>query len=339
MVDHTKLHGQNIVACIWDFDKTLLNGYMQTPIFRHFGVDERTFWDEVNQLPARYAALGQKANKDTIYLNHLLAYVKDGPMRGLSNALLRELGAQLRLAPGLPHFFQELRDLPLLKPEYQKHGIIVEHYIVSTGLAEMIRGSAIAPFVEDIFACEFIETPFPAYFSRQPELPLGFEHREIAQIGVAVDNTTKTRYVFEINKGCNKMPDIDVNAKILHEDRRVQLKNMVYIADGPSDVPVFSVIRNGGGKTYAVYDPENPAEFDQNDSLLQAGRIHAYGPANYTPASSTHLWLRMHLTQIFERIVREQEFALQNRVSGPPKHLHKNPAKAKPDDAQADLFA
>ena len=242
------LHSQNIVACIWDFDKTLISGYMQAPLFARYGVDESRFWKEVNQLPELYARRGLKVSKDTVYLNHLLTYVRSGPMRGLNNATLRELGQDLAFYPGLPEFFLELKDLVSAKPEYRSHEISLEHYIISTGLAEMIRGSALAAYVEGVFGCEFVENPAPPGYYLQKEFDLPTE-REISQIGVMVDNTIKTRFIFEINKGANKIPEIDVNAKMRPEDRRIPMKNMIYVADGPSDVPIFSVVKKYGGKT------------------------------------------------------------------------------------------
>lgn len=330
------LYRQNIAACVWDFDRTLIPGYMQRPIFQHFGVNEREFWAEVNQLPALYRKRGIRVSPDGIYLNHFLSAVRGGKMRGLNNALLRELGRELVFYPGLPDFFADLRALARSREEYRRHDLTLEHYVVSTGLAEMIRGSKIAPQVEGIYGCEFIENPLPLGFSSQGEFGLVDDApKEIAQVGLVVDNTVKTRFIFEINKGTNKNPEIDVNARVAHEDRRIPLRNMIYIADGPSDVPAFSVVRDRGGKAFAVYDPANDAEFAQNDALLQAGRINAYGPADYTRQSSTAQWLRMHLTQVFDRIVRERESAMAERVSRPPRHLHKDdPAPAAPSQAE-----
>ncbi|HTB62946.1 MAG TPA: HAD family hydrolase [Opitutales bacterium] len=333
------LRSREIVAVVWDFDKTLVPGYMQAPIFEHFGVDGRQFWAEVNKLPEIYARRGIHASKDTIYLNHLLSYVRNGPMRGLSNKLLRELGGKLKFFSGLPKLFGDLREVARLRPEYIRHEISLEHYIISTGLAEMIRGSAIAPSVDGIYGCEFVENPLPPNFGRQDEMALDGADWEIAQIGVMVDNTIKTRFIFEINKGSNKNPAIDVNAVVRAEDRRVPIKNMIYVADGPSDVPVFSVVRRNGGQTYAVYDPANPAEFAQNDSLLQTGRIHAYGPADYRPESSTALWLKMHVRSICDRIVREREGAVSARVPTPPRHLHTpSPVPVPTKSRQNELF-
>jgi len=147
----------------------------------------------------------------------------------------------------------------------------------------------------------------------------------IAQIGMVIDNTTKTRALFEINKGTNKNPAIDVNANIAPEDRRIPFQNMIYIADGPSDIPSFSVVKKGGGKAYAVYNSDRPDEFAQNDRLRQVGRIDHYGPANYQEGSSTYQWLRLHIQAICDRIVADRETAVATRVSRPPRHLNATP--------------
>ncbi len=335
------LHRQNIVACVWDFDKTLIPGYMQTPIFKAYGIDEEAFWKEVNALPAIYAERGTRISQDTIYLNHLLSFVKNGELKGLTNARLRELGKDLVFYPGIIELFDRLKNVAESKPEYQKHNIKLEHYIISTGLAEMIRGSAIAPHVDGIFGCEFIEAPLPPHYSRQDELPLHMEF-EISQIGTIVDNTIKTRFIFEINKGSNKNPKIDVNASMERSDRRVPIDRMIYTADGPSDVPVFSVVKSNGGKAYAVFNPDSEAEFAQNDALLHAGRIHAYGPADYTEKSTSAKWLRMHVRQICDTIVEECEHALAKNVRSAPRHLHDDdepvPEALEQDVPQKELF-
>ena len=315
------LHSQNIVACIWDFDKCLIPGFMQSPLFRRFQIDEEAFWKEVSILPEIYSNRGVNVSKDTVYLNHLLSYVRNGSLRGLNNQTLRELGRELEFFPGLPDLFSDLKQLVRSRSEFVSHELSLEHYVISTGLAELIRGSELSPYLDGIFGCEFIEDPAPPDFDRQKEFELN-RPTEISQIGVMVDNTIKTRFIFEINKGSNKLPEIDVNATIRPEDRRIPIQNMLYIADGPSDIPVFSVVKNYGGLTYAVYDPKSPEEFAQNDRLLQSGRIHAYGPADYRPESSTSMWIRMHILEICDRIVADREQALAKRVSVPPRYLH-----------------
>ena len=320
---NTNLRNKHIIACVWDFDKTLIPGYMQTPIFEEYNVDETLFWREVNSLPALYAKKGIRVSPETVYLNHLLSFVKSGVMGGLSNAKLHALGGKIKFCEGILDFLDELRKVPEADEEFRKLDIKLEHYIISTGLAEMIRGSKIANKVDGIFACEFIEEPFPPYFTQQPEFDFNSLSTQINQIGAIVDNTIKTRFIYEINKGANKNQDIDVNAQMSVTDRRIPIDNMIYIADGPSDVPVFSVVRNGGGKTFAVYDPENDAELEQNDMLQQSGRIDSYGECVYTKGTQTHKWLKMHVRKICERIVADYQRMVEARVGKAPKHLHK----------------
>ena len=320
------LFNQAIIACIWDFDKTLIPDYMQSPLFRRYGVDEKVFWAETNALVEQYHKRGYRLSSEIGYLNHLLTYVKAGPMAGLNNKILFACGADIPFYPGLPQFFDTAKTWVAERAEDRKHDIRLEHYIVSTGLAEMIRGSAIAAHVDGIWGCEFIENPLQPGFLKQKELEITAE-AEIAQIGMMIDNTTKTRALFEINKGTNKNPGIDVNAYVKAEDRRVPFQNMIYIADGPSDVPSFSVVKGNGGKAYAVYNPARSDEFAQNDLLRSAGRIDHYGPADYTPGSNTANWLRLHIQAICQRIVAEREQAVALRATRPPRHL-----KAAPDD-------
>ncbi len=320
----TTLFTQNTIALIWDFDKTLIPDYMQSPLFRRYGVDEANFWAETNALMENYRKRGYKLAGELGYLNHLLTYVKEGPLAGLNNQILQECGKDIKFYPGLPDFFERAKTFVQEKPKYVEHEISLEHYIVSTGITPMVKGSAIAPYVDGIWACEFIENPLRPGFLRQNEMPLEAA-AEIAQIGMVIDNTGKTRAIFEINKGSNKNPAIDVNAKMDAADRRVPLQNMIYIADGPSDVPSFSVVKGGGGRAFGVYNPEKPAEFEQNDRLLQNGRIHGYGPADYTPTSSTSQWLRMHIHQICDRIVSDREAAVAAKAAKPPRHLTATP--------------
>ena len=321
------LFTQNIIACIWDFDKTLIPGYMQAPLFRRYGIDEAGFWNETNKLAEHYKKRGYHLSPEISYLNHLLTYTLAGPLKGLNNKILHECGGEIQFYKGLPDFFDRAQAFVREKPEYQKHEISLEHYIVSTGIASMVRGSAIARHVDGVWACEFIENPLQPGFLKQKELALSAD-AEIAQIGLVIDNTTKTRAIFEINKGTNKNPAIDVNAKMAAEDRRIPFQNMIYIADGPSDVPSFSVVKGGGGRAFAVYNPDDPAEFAQNDRLRQSGRIDHYGPADYMDGSSTTQWLRMHIHQMCDRIVADREAAVTQKAAKPPRHLTETPEEA-----------
>jgi hypothetical protein len=312
---------QNVIGVIWDFDKTLIPGYMQAPLFERFGVDPATFWAESDGLDEYYRARGAgMTNGDTLYLNHILTYVREGRMKGLSNDLLRELGGEIEFYAGMPEFLGLLKKQIESDPAYAEHQITVEHYIVSSGLRQMILGSAAASFVEQVWGSEFAEEVAPPGYLESGQMFSG-EDREIRQIVYTIDNTSKTRAVFEINKGANRHRNIDVNSKIAHEDRRVPFQNMVYIADGPSDVPVFSVIEKHGGKTFAVYRPGSESEFEQVNRLLEQDRIDAYGPADYTEGSQTAMWLIHTARGIADRIVNDRSQALSERLGPPPGHL------------------
>jgi len=316
-----QLFPQNVIAMIWDFDKTLIPGNMQGPLFRHFGIDEAAFWDEVDGLEDWYSARGADLiARDRLYLDHILTYVREGRMQGLSNDLLRRLGSEMTFYRGIPDFLELVRKSIESEPRFAEHQIKLEHYIVSTGLRQMILGSPVAPFVDDIWACEFTEmVATPGYRDQQGRLfsPDG----EIRQLIYTIDNTTKTRALFEINKGSNKNVSIDVNAKMAREDRRVPFQNMIYVADGPSDVPVFSVVEANGGRTYAVYRPGSQGEFEQAARLLEQDRVDAFGEADYSESSHTAMWLTHAAEGIARRIVNDREETLSERVGLPPRHV------------------
>jgi len=310
---------QGTVAIIWDFDKTLISGYMQDPLFRKYNVDSDVFWDEVRNLETYYSLRGIRVNKDTLYLNHMLTYVKEGVFEDLNNDSLTALGQGLDFYPGLPDFFPRIKQEIENDETFQKFDIKLEHYIVSTGLAAMIRGSSIFSYIDGVWGCEFIEEPAaPGYQLGTPRE--AFPGR-ISQIAYAIDNTSKTRALFEINKGANMYPDIDVNSSMREEDRRVPFRNMIYVADGPSDVPVFSILNQSGGLTYAVYPQGDLIAFRQVDALRNSGRIQMFGEADYSAGSQTSMWLVDHARQIAESIVRQREETIRASVSKPPRHL------------------
>ena len=324
---------QNIIAMVWDCDKTLISSYMQDPLFRYYDVDGKKFWAEVNALKARYAEQGISVNSDTSYLNHILTYVKAGLFKGLNNARLREFGKELVFYPGLPDFFGEIKKLIADDPQYKAFDIRLEHYVVSTGFAETIRGSSIAPYVDGIFGCEFIEDVLQPGFleggdtaglkSTAAAAELGLAAGpEISQVACALDNTSKTRYLFEINKGSNKYPDtIDVNSSIARESRRVPFQNMVYVADGPSDVPAFSILNYNGGSTFAVYPMGDVKAFKQVDALRRDNRVQMFGEADYRKGEQSWLWLTEKARAIADQIVERKKAAIRNNVSAPPSHL------------------
>lgn len=328
---------QNVIAVIWDFDKTLIPGYMQKPLFEHYGVDERTFWDEVNALPAFYEAHGVPLfPKDIGYLSHVLTYIRDNKFADLSNHKLRELGGEIDFFPGLPGFFGDLKHKIEETPRFKQRDIKLEHYIVSTGLRQMILGSQIAEHVDGIWACELLSITAPAGFS----LDAGgdkavFDNATLTGIAYAIDNTTKTRALFEINKGVNKHREIDVNARMAQEARRVPFQHMIYIADGPSDVPSFSVVKQYGGRTFAVYPSgASGPTFRQFLDLQDQERVHAFGPADYRPDTHTVRCITGWAEEIAEGIASRWETALSDTLGRPPTHVLP-PTTSRPEEARA----
>jgi hypothetical protein len=310
------------IAVMWDFDTTLIPGYMQEPLFRRFGIDSGQFWKEVNALPQFYRAHGvSRASSDNLYLNHILSYVHAGRMGALSNKLLTELGTEIEFHPGLPEFFPTLKARIADNPRFSKHQITVEHYVVSTGLRAMIVGSKIFPYIDDVWACEFAEASAPPSYLTESKSLFGEKEGVISEVAYALDHTSKTRAIFEINKGTNKLADIGVNDTIQHEMRRVPFQNMVYIADGPSDIPCFSLLNQYGGRTFAVYKAGSEGEFQKAYDLQKQRRVEAFGEANYTDRSQTAMWITHAVTDIAERIVRDRNRALGDGLGKPPGHV------------------
>lgn len=310
------LYTQTVIALIWDFDRTLIPGNQQDPLFEEYGVDARTFWTEVDGLVEYYRQRGIRVARDTAYLNHMLTYVEHGAFDGLSREKLRELGARIEMAPGIPEFFKLTKDYVTGIPEFAHEEITVEHYVVSTGILPMVEGSAVAPYVDWIWANDFIEQPAPPGYIGT----LGIDDGEhpISHLGYTLDNTSKTKAVFEINKGVNKNATIDVNALMSEEQRRVPIKNMIYIADGPSDVPVFSILNQRGGKTLGVYTTSPTNNFRQVRQLQTQGRIQGMAEADYREGKAAHLWLIDSIDQIAREIVeaRQKAFAEIPRAPG-----------------------
>jgi hypothetical protein len=313
------LNLQTVVAFVWDFDKTLSPSYMQTPLFEHYEVDQKAFWKEVNGLVDHYRSRGLQVSRDTAYLGHILTYVKAGKFPGLTNEKLRELGALVPLVPGMPEFIERTRSRVRSNERFQRHGITVEHYIVSTGLRQMIEGNTIKNYVDGVWACELLsDPPGPGYLQQgDGDDPLT---GELTQVGYVLDNTTKTRAIFEINKGVNHDPGIDVNARMAEDDRRVPISNMIYIADGPSDVPVFSVVNLQGGRTFAVYTTGPPSNFDGVKRLQDDGRVQGIALADYREKTLADLWLMSSMEEIANGICERRERKLSD-ITAPAGHV------------------
>ena len=299
----------NIIAVIWDCDKTLIDGYMQDPIFRKYGIESFDFWTKVNEIPNEYETKGIRVNKDTYYLNYFIKCTRDGVFPGLNNAALREFGKEQKFYRGIPEIFEKTKKMFYEDPSYSEYGIQVEHYIVSTGFAEVIRGSRLMPFVDGVWGCELLEDIDESGNS------------VISEIGYTIDNTTKTRAIFEINKGIQKLEGVDVNAKIPKELRRVQFENMIYIADGPSDIPAFSVVHQYGGSTFAIYPKGDKKAMQQVEQMRENGRIDMYAEADYSEGTTANMWITNKIEQLANKIRNREKEKIQNYASNGPRHL------------------
>lgn len=299
----------NIIAIIWDCDKTLIDGYMQDPIFEDYGIKSGDFWKEVNAIPNKYQDEGVRVNTDTYYLNYFIKCAHEGKFSGLNNQKLREYGAKQKFYKGIPEIFKYTKNMFKEDPSYTEYGIQVEHYIVSTGFAEVIRGSVLMPYIDDVWGCELLDAPDQD------------GNQIISEILYTIDNTSKTRAIFEINKGTNKNNGIEVNSKIPEEHRRVHFKNMIYIADGPSDIPAFSVVNQHGGSTFAIYPKGNLKAMQQVDQMREDGRVDMYAEADYSEGTTAYMWITDRIQKIGDRIREEEKSKIINSASGVPKHL------------------
>jgi len=299
---------------IWDFDRTLIPRYSQEPLFAAYGIDESTFWAETNALPKLYEARGMRVGEDTAYLLHMLSYVQHGVFTDLTNQRLLDLGASIECCPGIPDFLDYAKKLVLTDERYAKHDVQLEHYVVSTGIRQLIEGSAVGPYLTRVWASEFIDQPPAPGFDTKNHTFL--DPGVISQVGYMMDNTSKTRAVFEINKGV----DIPVNARVADEDRRIPMQNMIYIADGPSDVPVFSVLMKSGGRNLGVYQPGAKSNFEGVKRLQDEARVHSTAEADFREGTQAFLWLTSTIREMADRICdsRDRRFA---SIKAPAGHV------------------
>ena len=300
---------QPIIGMVYDFDITLSPHYMQRHMFEAFGIREQEFWTKKDLLVEEQLGKGKLVQPDTAYLQLILNYAKPGnPLEGITETALRELGANIVLYPGIPEFFAKVSCLVAEDAVFSRYGVSIEHYVVSTGLAEMIRGSAIAPFMKHIEACEF--------FYDASGRPVGVSN--------AITHTQRTEALFKINKGSYHDPSIDVNANMPEECRRIPLNQIIYIGDGPSDVPCMSVVKRSGGINIGVYNPspENPrfiSDPPQNAlALHRAKRTDFIFQADYREGSDLFVVVSSLLRDMARDIVENAQKALG--LIPPPMH-------------------
>ena len=289
---------QNIIAIVYDYDQTLSPNYMQDEvIFPTFGIDSKKFWSHCHGLVKE-----QGYDNELAYMKALLDYLEiDRP----TTARLRELGSGLQFFPGLPEMFEEFRT-KLLTPQHQAHGIKVEHYIISSGLKALIEGSRLAPYIRAMFGCEFAE---------DREGRISFPKR-------AISHTQKTQFLFRINKGMLDYSQ-DVNDHMPPELRPIPFQHMIYVGDGPTDVPCFTVVRQHGGHAIAVYNPSDPTRgsFKKCYQLsTHADRVRHIAPADFRAGSHLRLLLEQMVEEVATRIVERRARDLAEGTIRAPKH-------------------
>ena len=289
---------QSTIAIVYDYDQTLSPNYMQEEaIFPNFGIDGKQFWQRCGDLVQKNGFEHELA-----YMKALLDYLEpDRP----TNHQLRNLGSKLSFFPGIPEMFEEFKH-GLLTTEHEAHGINVEHYIVSSGLKELILGSRIEPYVRKIFGCEYAE---------DNDGRITFPKRVIS-------HTQKTQFLFRINKGMLDLSQ-DVNDHMPPELRPVPFQNMIYVGDGPTDVPCFTVMKQTGGRAIAVYNPEDKsrASFKKCYQLIaHADRVKHISPADYRPGSHLRLLLEEMVLEIADGIVSRRREDIESATVRAPKH-------------------
>ncbi|MCD8341039.1 MAG: haloacid dehalogenase-like hydrolase [Clostridiales bacterium] len=246
---------QPVLAICYDFDKTLSPDDMQAQGYiQSVGYDVEQFWEETNAFAQKY---DMDSNLSYMYKMVQKAREKQLPF---TRSSLMEYGAKVQLFPGVEGWFDRMRAYG------QAQGVIVEHYIISSGLKEMIEGSSIARqgAFEKIYASSF-------YFNEQGEAEWPAQ---------AINYTSKTQFLFRIKKGVLDVNDAAVNDYFPPEAVRVPFRNMVYIGDSVTDIPCMKLVNSYGGHAIGVYDPDT-GDRARVFRMMGDDRIRYFAPADY----------------------------------------------------------
>ena len=242
-----------VVAICYDFDKTLSPDDMQAQGFiQSVDYEVSEFWQESNGLAEQ-----NDMDQNLAYMFKMME-TAEGHVLFTKDTLLK-YGSQVRLFPGVEDWFRRIRDYG------EAHGVIVEHYIISSGLKEMIEGTAIASEFEKIYASTF--------FYNEKGVP-----KWPAQV---VNYTNKTQFLFRIEKGVLDINDLGVNDSFPPEDIRVPFRNMIYIGDSDTDIPCMKLVNTYGGHSIGVYNAET-LDKTKVYKMMREGRIRYYAPADYS---------------------------------------------------------
>ena len=241
-----------IIAFLYDFDKTLCTTDMEDYAFiPSLGYTPAEFWGRAN-------AFGWENRMDGL-LAYMYTMIQECAAQGiqLNRAFLNRCGQSIQLFPGVRDWFARINAFG------ETLGVQVEHYVISSGLREIIEGSGIAQEFREIYACEF-------YYN---------ENGDACWPKLDVNFTNKTQFVYRINKGILDVSrDKELNDSMPDDSKRVPFTNMIYMGDGLSDVPCMKMMRAYGGQAIAVYQASNRQGVEK---LLADGRVDFIFPADY----------------------------------------------------------
>ena len=241
-----------IIAFLYDFDKTLCTTDMEDYAFiPSLGYTPAEFWGRAN-------AFGWENRMDGL-LAYMYTMIQECAAQNikLDRAFLNHCGESIQLFPGVREWFARINAFG------ESLGVQVDHYVISSGLREIIEGSGIAQEFREIYACEF-------YYN---------ENGDACWPKLDVNFTNKTQFVYRINKGILDVSrDKELNDSMPDDSKRVPFTNMIYMGDGLSDVPCMKMMRAYGGQAIAVYQASNRQGVEK---LLADGRVDFIFPADY----------------------------------------------------------
>ena len=276
-----------VAAIMYDFDKTLCTRDMQEYSFiPGLGISADAFWAEAGKL----AGKGMDPILAYMYLMLKKARDADIPIRRENFV---SLGHDIGFFPGIDEWFDRI-------DQYGREcGVAVQHFIISSGLKEIIEGSRIRDKFTKIYACEF---HYDA--NGVADWPL-----------ISVNYTTKTQFLFRINKGVLDGTDSDaLNRYVPEEDRPVPFRNMIYIGDGLTDVPCMKLVKANGGHSIAVYGKNNRKKVEE---LLVDRRVDFLAPADYGPGKDLDVLVKRIIDRMsIVQDLYERHRSQQNAVSG-----------------------
>ena len=272
-----------IIALIYDFDGTLSPGNMQEFGFiQAIGSTPDEFWSKSNDI-----AKGQDASNILAYMKLMYDEARKNGIR-LTREDFRRYGSDIVLFDGVREWFRNVNEYG------RRHGVIIEHYINSSGLKEIIEGSSIAKEFKHIFAGSFIYD----------------EAGEAEWPGIAVDFTAKTQFLFKIQKGIFSSRDAKrVNESMAEDAKRIPFTQMIYFGDGETDIPSMKVVNMFGGNAIAVFNPTDPRKRGLARKLLRQGRVNFITPAVYSRESRT---FRL-VCAIIDKVKADNELKLLSR--------------------------